>query len=146
MHLTNYAINKDNPKFVFNNSAKDMSKGHKRSLTWFFSYLDEQGIDSEKLKIKIEEMIVKTMIAGLPAISTQYRSCQPENYASNMCFELLGFDVMLTEKCEPVLLEINHTPSFSTDTPLDKHIKFNYIKDSLTLMNINERTKNAIIK
>ena len=33
MHLTNYAINKDNPKFVFNQSEKDMSKGHKRSLT-----------------------------------------------------------------------------------------------------------------
>jgi tubulin polyglutamylase TTLL6/13 len=33
MHLTNYAINKDNPKFVFNKSEKDMSQGHKRSLT-----------------------------------------------------------------------------------------------------------------
>lgn len=36
MHLTNYAINKDNPKFVFNSSSTDMSKGHKRSLTWLF--------------------------------------------------------------------------------------------------------------
>ena len=50
MHLTNYAINKDNPKFVFNNSAKDMSKGHKRSLTWFFNYIDQQGFKSEVLK------------------------------------------------------------------------------------------------
>lgn len=39
MHLTNYAINKDNPKFVFNNSSSDMSKGHKRSLTWLYEYL-----------------------------------------------------------------------------------------------------------
>jgi tubulin polyglutamylase TTLL6/13 len=63
-----------------------------------------------------------------------------------MCFELLGFDVMLTEKCEPILIEINHTPSFSTDTPLDNTIKTNYIKDSLVLMNINPKTKDAIIK
>ena len=40
MHLTNYAINKDNPKFVFNDTSEDMSKGHKRSLTWFYDYLD----------------------------------------------------------------------------------------------------------
>ena len=63
-----------------------------------------------------------------------------------MCFELLGFDVMINDKAEPSILEINHTPSFSTDTPLDYFIKFNYIKDSLTLMNINEKNKNEIIK
>jgi tubulin polyglutamylase TTLL6/13 len=33
MHLTNYAINKDNSNFVFNDDEKDMSKGHKRSLS-----------------------------------------------------------------------------------------------------------------
>jgi tubulin polyglutamylase TTLL6/13 len=53
---------------------------------------------------------------------------------------------MLTDKCEPILLEINHTPSFTTDTPLDQYIKFNYIRDSLVLMNINDKTKQEIIK
>lgn len=33
MHLTNYAINKENPNFIFNNDAKKMDVGHKRSLT-----------------------------------------------------------------------------------------------------------------
>ena len=32
MHLTNYAINKDNPNFVFNKSVEDDDVGHKRSL------------------------------------------------------------------------------------------------------------------
>jgi len=40
-----------------------------------------------------------------------------------MCFEILGFDVLLDEKLKPWLLEINYTPSFTTDTPLDKLIK-----------------------
>jgi tubulin polyglutamylase TTLL6/13 len=39
MHLTNYAINKDSPKFVFNESEKDMSVGHKRSLTSVYDLL-----------------------------------------------------------------------------------------------------------
>jgi tubulin polyglutamylase TTLL6/13 len=54
---------------------------------------------------------------------------------------LLGFDVMLTDKCEPVLLEINKTPSITTDTPLDRHIKKNLIQDTLNLLNINDKSK-----
>ena len=36
MHLTNYAINKDNPNFVFNEDAKEANVGHKRSLISVF--------------------------------------------------------------------------------------------------------------
>ena len=53
---------------------------------------------------------------------------------------------MLDDKAEPYILEINHTPSFSTDTPLDQFIKFNYIKDALTIMNVNEKNRNEIIR
>jgi tubulin polyglutamylase TTLL6/13 len=42
---------------------------------------------------------------------------------------------------EPVLLEVNHTPSFNTDTPLDTYIKQNLIQDTLVLMNINPETR-----
>ena len=33
MHLTNYAINKDNPNFIFNEDDKVNDVGHKRSFT-----------------------------------------------------------------------------------------------------------------
>ena len=33
------------------------------------------------------------------------------------------FDVLLDENLKPWLLEINYTPSFRTDTPLDLKIK-----------------------
>jgi tubulin polyglutamylase TTLL6/13 len=50
MHLTNYAINKESPNFVFNESEKDMSIGHKRSLTSVYDLLAKQGIDVPALK------------------------------------------------------------------------------------------------
>lgn len=62
-----------------------------------------------------------------------------------MCFEILGFDILIDSSLKPYLLEVNHTPSFTTDTPLDSYIKKNLIRDAITLMNINVKTKNDII-
>lgn len=36
MHLTNYAINKDNPNFVFNQDKNKMDIGHKRGIKIVF--------------------------------------------------------------------------------------------------------------
>lgn len=36
---------------------------------------------------------------------------------------------------------MNHTPSFVADTPIDHHIKYNLVKDTITLMNITLESK-----
>ena len=58
-----------------------------------------------------------------------------------MCFEILGMDVLLDHKLKPYLIEVNHTPSFTTDTPLDKSIKKGLIRDTLLLLNVNGKSK-----
>jgi tubulin polyglutamylase TTLL6/13 len=85
------------------------------------------------------------MCAGQPILAHNYKTAQPDNYINNMCFEVLGFDVLIDEKLKPWILEVNHTPSFTTDSPLDTKIKKNLIRDSLILMNINTQTKEEII-
>lgn len=45
MHLTNYAINKESDKFVFNQDDKDMSIGHKRNLEAVWKIMSEKGVD-----------------------------------------------------------------------------------------------------
>ena len=49
MHLTNYAINKNSRKFIFNKDDKSDDVGHKRSLTYVYRYLKENGFDSQKV-------------------------------------------------------------------------------------------------
>jgi tubulin polyglutamylase TTLL6/13 len=44
---------------------------------------------------------------------------------------------MLDDKLKPWILEVNHSPSFSTDSPLDFKIKKNLIADVLQLLNIS---------
>ena len=36
MHLTNYAVNKDNPNFIFNEDSSKADVGHKRSMFSIF--------------------------------------------------------------------------------------------------------------
>jgi tubulin polyglutamylase TTLL6/13 len=54
-----------------------------------------------------------------------------------MCFEVLGFDIMIDHKLNPYILEINYTPSFTADTPLDRYIKKQLISDTLNLIGVN---------
>jgi len=58
-----------------------------------------------------------------------------------MCFEVLGFDVIIDHKFKPWILEVNHTPSFTTDSPFDYLLKFNVIKDTINLMNFDDCEK-----
>ena len=48
---------------------------------------------------------------------------------------------MLDHKLKPWLIEVNHTPSFTTDTPFDRKIKKNVVRDTLKLMNISLKSR-----
>ena len=95
VHLTNYAINKNNKKFVFNTSDKQMHLGHKRSLTSIFSLLARREADVASIRAKIDALIVKTLLLGKPMLAHQYGLSQTDNLANDLCFHILGFDVML---------------------------------------------------
>lgn len=146
MHLTNYAVNKNNPNFVHNEDPDDDDSGHKRSLQSTYDHLAGQGYDIEALKKNIDDSIIKTLCSIQPTLAHHYRSCQPEDTANAMCFEVLGFDVILDSKARPYVLEVNHTPSFTTDSPLDWKIKKHVIRDALLLMNISSRERKAYLK
>ena len=60
-----------------------------------------------------------------------------------MCFEILGFDIILDKNCKPFLLEVNHAPSFATDTPLDYEIKKKLFQDTFQLLGLSVERKRA---
>jgi len=74
MHLTNYAINKENSNFVQNEDENGMGEGHKKSLTQIYDDIKrkegrETGSEKVKqLKSNIREIIIKTLITGQPSL------------------------------------------------------------------------------
>eukprot|EP00826_Nyctotherus_ovalis_P057570 TRINITY_DN787_c0_g1_i8.p1 TRINITY_DN787_c0_g1~~TRINITY_DN787_c0_g1_i8.p1 ORF type:complete len:464 (+),score=125.20 TRINITY_DN787_c0_g1_i8:423-1814(+) len=146
MHLTNYAINKNSRKFVFNADADNPNVGHKRSLEFVWKHVDANGGDSHSLRRKIRRAIVKTLCAVQPQLRQYLSSCQPLNYENSSCFEILGFDILLDHKLKPWLLEVNSTPSFCTDTPFDNRVKTKLIADTLKILNVTPERKLEYVK
>ncbi|CDW79462.1 tubulin-tyrosine ligase family protein [Stylonychia lemnae] len=148
MHLTNYAINKNSENFVFNEDQDDDSSGHKRSLTAVLDYIreNEPQCDVDKLWQDMQDIIAKTLISVQPSLQHAYRSSQPEDLENSMCFEVLGFDIILDHKLRPYVLEVNHAASFATDSPLDKKIKLDLMKDTFSMLNLSTKRKKQLKK
>lgn len=146
VHLTNYAVNKSNPNFVFNENAERDDIGHKKSLTSLMRLLREQGHDTERLWQEIQAIVVKTLLCAQPMLSHVYRMCQPDDATNGMCFEILGFDIFVDHKCRPWLLEVNHSPSFTTDTPLDHSIKGRVVSDAMSLLDLSPSNRKHLGK
>ena len=100
-------------------------------------YIDEHGHDSKQVLSNIKAVIIKTLCSVQPVLAHTYRSCQPDDLSNSMCFEILGFDIFLDEKLKPWILEVNHAPSFTTDSPLDFKIKKALISDTMKLLNLS---------
>lgn len=82
MHLTNYAINKENSAFQQNGGkakfngddteeedSQDEESGHKRSLNAILKLLYREGADPDKVMDGIKDIIAKTLIMGQPYMS-----------------------------------------------------------------------------
>jgi hypothetical protein len=49
--------------------------------------------------------------------------------------------VILDHKLKPYVLEVNALASFGTDSPLDKKVKLDLMKDTFTLLNLSTKRK-----
>ena len=147
MHLTNYAINKFNSKFQQNEEDEEEEEvGHKRSLKAILKIIKKDGHDADLLWTQIKDIVVKTMTIGQPYLAHLYKSCQPDDLDNSMCFQVLGFDILIDHKCRPWLLEVNQSPSFATDSPLDYKTKKTVLGDAFNLLNVSYEKRVAYIK
>ncbi|XP_052742468.1 tubulin polyglutamylase TTLL13 [Bicyclus anynana] len=141
MHLTNYALNKHSRTYVYDSEA-----GSKRKISTLNKLLLSQGVDLDRLWHSIDQVIVKTIISAWPILKHSYHACFPSHDMVHACFEILGFDILLDNKLHPFILEVNHSPSFHTDTQLDREVKEGLLTDTFTMLNIWQCDKKRVLE
>jgi tubulin polyglutamylase TTLL6/13 len=84
-------------------------------------------------------------MAGIHPIAHQYKSAKPQDLENSLCFHILGIDIFLDSNCKSWLIEVNQSPSFMTDSPLDYGVKKNLLRDTLHMLNLSWKRKNRYI-
>lgn len=124
-HLTNFSINKEDSKFTVTNDIKDDGKGNKWSHAPFWTWLESNGYDVQRIRSKIEDSILTLVMASREVFRNQANTRES--------FELFGFDVFLSDKEEVTILEVNVSPALGTSSQLDMHIKAPLVRDIFNL-------------
>mmetsp|Transcript_200 Transcript_200/g.332 ORF Transcript_200/g.332 Transcript_200/m.332 type:complete len:520 (-) Transcript_200:109-1668(-) len=167
MHLTNYSINKRSDKYERDEKESMPSNtGNKRTISWLLDWLKvERGeAAASELWEKIGDICVMTILSILPTLRREYdtvfgktrlqtqqsasssssgSSNSNSPYEKSRCFEVLGVDIMIDTKLNPILIEVNHLPSWGTDSPIDEFIKSRVIAQALSVINVKSHEKRA---
>ncbi|GET89906.1 tubulin-tyrosine ligase-like protein [Leishmania tarentolae] len=115
-HLTNHCLQKDSAHFGECEADNEMW------LPQLQSYLTSIGKQADLLETRvlpaIKELLVRTLVAMMPEIAV------PSTEAYK-CFQLFGYDMILTEDAEVRLLEINGSPGIAERflTPLVRDMR-----------------------
>ncbi|XP_011686718.1 PREDICTED: tubulin polyglutamylase TTLL13-like isoform X2 [Wasmannia auropunctata] len=141
MHLTNYSVNKHSRLYIIDDEI-----GSKRKISTLNKWLNLKAVNVIELWGKIDEIIIKTIIAAYPVLKHSYHACFSTHNKTCACFELLGFDILLDWKLKPYLLEVNHSPSFHTDAQIDKDVKEGLLMDTFDILNLLQFDKKKIIE
>merc|ERR1712032_1350756 len=108
IHLTNVAVQKHNENY-------DETRGGKWDLHRLKQYLLlREG--SEKVN-KLFEAMQEVILFSL--FSVQKVMIQDKH-----CFELYGYDLMISSDLKPWLIEVNASPSLTANTKQDYEMKF----------------------
>jgi len=122
IHLTNVAVQKHNENY-------DEKRGGKWDLHNLKMYLTLRE-DPEKvtnLFCAIQDVIIYSLL-----------SVQKVMIQDKHCFELYGYDIMISSDFKPWLIEVNASPSLSANTAVDYDMKFALLDDTLTVLDFEK--------
>ena len=138
IHLTNTAINSKNKDYINPNNTAD-ENANMWSLDMYANHLKKKGVDFQIIKRKIKDIIIKSFIST-------YKNLTEELDRNNLndinFYNVLGYDIIIKDNYEPILLEINSGPCLKWKNEVDKIIKTNLFVDTLNIIGISHFSKN----
>lgn len=144
-HLTNIAVNKYNKNFIFPNKSNDYA-ANTWNLLMYKKFLNNIGIQWENISEKIKDIIIKSIISVYNNLTEEI---EKQNLSDQNFYEILGFDILITDKFIPRLIEINYNPDMRVFNNNTKSGQINLFIDTLNLIGIvpfNRKTDKSLFQ
>lgn len=142
-HLTNIAVNKYNKNFIFPNKSNDYA-ANTWNLLMYKTFLNNIGIQWENIGEKIKDIIIKSIIS---VYNDLIEEIEAQNLTDKNFYEIFGFDILITDKFIPRLIEINYNPDMRIFNNNTKSGQVNLFIDTLNLIGIvpfNRKTDKSL--
>jgi hypothetical protein len=140
-HLTNTAVN------VGNSSSTNPILELASTVIDRIVGLDQRGVN---LWVRIKRVILLSILSQTQNIVRNMGQLAPEIRISKQSpapgpdlddfhrfFHILGIDIMLNDRCEPMVLELNDRPSMSVTYDIEQPLKSQLIRDALNLITVD---------
>lgn len=105
------------------------------------------GVVKNRLFASIKDIIIKTFVACEANFYSFGLRARTMNVLPRINFGIYGFDIMLTDKGAPVLIEVNSSPATGTSTRLDMSVKYPMLSDALNTIGlyVEKRSERELI-
>ncbi|OHT09670.1 Tubulin-tyrosine ligase family protein [Tritrichomonas foetus] len=159
-HLTNTAVNIKNDKFgdqnknnkTIGNENEDNDDSKDIGILKLASEVLKSMENGNQIWYRISQIVALTMIALLPQIlhnislfsldnsnSHKYvKMLTPKLEPYDRYFHILGIDILINDKMEPIVLELNDRPSMCVSYPIEEKLKSNLVLDALKTVYTNK--------
>jgi len=123
IHLTNHAVQKKDAEY---DASRTDLKWSLHSLKTFLCSMHGQHAANQSFG-RIQHIIIQSL-----------RAVQNVLINDKHCCELYGYDIMIDADLKPWLLEVNASPSLSSDNERDYELKYNMIEDFFTCLDLEK--------
>ena len=132
VHLTNTGVNKNSKEYVY---AEDFNSenANKLSLHTYQKYISKEKANYDLIWKKIKDIAIKTVIAGHQKL---VENLDEFSLNDQSFFNLYGYDIIIDDKYEPYLLEVNRRPDMFIFDKMDKIVKEKIFVDTLNIVGI----------
>lgn len=129
VHLTNIAIQLKAGRDAGDDPGTMKATGEKSDCKWALSKLRDYLVTHHGADV-VENLMQR--IAGV--IMASLLAVQPAMMQDRNCFELYGYDILLSDDLRPWLLEVNASPALTGTDNEDHRLKFDLIDDVLNVL------------
>ena len=123
IHLTNICINRFHKNYIRPDNTNN-ENANMWSISMYKSYLKTCNAEWEDIRQKIKDIIIKSIISVYNILLEENNK---ENLKDQGFYDLLGFDILITDDFIPKLIEINYTPTMEMFNNLEKKLKLIFL-------------------